>query len=393
MKILFLSRWFPFPPSNGSKIRIFQLLRSLAEFHEVTLLSFSDGDVPALVDRQEGKVCTSIQVVPWKPYNSQSAKARLGFLSSQPRFLVDTYSLEMETLIRSTMNDCNFDLVIASQLSMASYFSSFQGVPAIFEEMELGVFYDQLSKQAHALERIKAQLRWLKLEQYSSRLLNSFGAGTVASEAEFQIIQKRFPAYQNKVKILPNGLDLRDYQDLKVDRKPGHIIFAGSFTYVANYQAMQWFVAHVFPLIREQYPDVRLIITGDHANLPLPFMDNVILAGYVADIKSLVASCDVSIAPIWSGGGTRLKILEAMAVGTPVVATSKGVEGLAAESDVHLLIANDPQIFAKQVLKLLLSGELRESISSNALQLVKDKYDWQSLMPQFLRLVERTATG
>jgi len=334
-----------------------------------------------------------MQVVPWKPYNSRSLKSRLGFLSRQPRSLVDTYSPEMESLIRSTLKDCKFDLVIASQLSMASYLSCFHDIPALFEEMEFGVFYDQLSEQTNTSERIKAQMRWLKLQRYSSQLLNGFDAGTVASESEFQIIQKEFSAYQNKIEILPNGVDLRDYKEVKIDRKPGHIIFAGSFTYLANYHAMQWFVAEVFPLIREQYPDAQLIITGDHANLPLPSLDNMILAGYVDDIKSLVASCDVSIAPIWSGGGTRLKILEAMALGTPVVATSKGAEGLAVENETHMLLADDPRDFAKQVIRLLLSSELREHISSNALMLVKDRYDWQNIMPQFLRLVERTAAG
>jgi len=393
MKILFLSRWFPFPPNNGSKIRIYQLLQGLSESHDVSLLSFAETSVPSVTGLEQGKICSSIQVAPWKPYNNQSLKARLGFLSRQPRSLVDTYSPEMEFLIRSTLKECRFDLVIASQLTMASYFSCFDGIPALFEEMEFGVFYDQLGVQTHITERIKAQLRWLKLQWYCSQLLDGFGAGTVVSEKELHIVQKNFPANLNKIKILPNGVDLRDYQDLKVDRKPRHIIFAGSFTYHVNYQAMQWFIGEVFPLIREQLPDTRLIITGDHANLPLPSMDNVILAGYVDDIKSLVASCDVSIAPIWSGGGTRLKILEAMAVGTPVVATSKGTEGLDAENETHMLIADDPQTFAKQVIKMLLSKELRDHISSNALQLVKDRYDWQSIMPQFLRLVERTAAG
>jgi len=156
---------------------------------------------------------------------------------------------------------------------------------------------------------------------------------------------------------------------------------------------MQWFISEVYPFVRAQIPDVRLIITGDHANLPLPSLENVILAGYVEDIKSLIASCDVSIVPIWSGGGTRLKILEAMAVGTPVVSTSKGAEGLQAQNGEQLLIADDPQSFAAHVIDLLLNKSRREYLSSNAVQLIKDRYDWQIIMPQFLHLIDKTAVG
>ena len=148
-----------------------------------------------------------------------------------------------------------------------------------------------------------------------------------------------------------------------------------------------------YPLIIEQIPDVRLTITGDHANMPLPSLQNVTLAGYVDDIKSLIATCDVSIAPIWSGGGTRIKILEAMAVGTPVVSTSKGAEGLLALNGKHILIADDAQEFASHVIRLLLDENLRRQVSSNAKQLVKSTYDWQIIMPQVLHFVDRVTAG
>jgi polysaccharide biosynthesis protein PslH len=393
MNILFLSRWFPFPPNNGSKIRIHQLLHGLSQSHDITLLSFSDLPLPLSESLQQNNVCSRIQVVPWKPYNSQSVKARLGFFSNQPRFLVDTYSLEMDSLIRATIQNYKFDLVIASQLSMASYFPSFQGIPALFEEMELGTFYGQVLGEGHFSERLLARLRWLKLKRYISRLLKNFNSSTVVSEKEYQIIARNFQGHEGKVDVLPNGVDFREYQNVNVDRRPKHLIFSGSFTFPANYLAMQWFIGRVFPLVLEKIPEAQLIITGDHADLPLPSMKNVILTGYVEDIKSWIASCDVSIAPIWSGGGTRLKILEAMAVGTPVVATSKGAEGLLAQSGTHLLIEDDPQKFAECVIQLLTNSGLREKLSYNAAQFVKEKYDWQIIMPQFLRLVEKIASG
>jgi polysaccharide biosynthesis protein PslH len=393
MNILFLSRWFPFPPNNGSKIRIYHLLQGLSQLHHVTLLSFSDLPLPSPENLRQSKICSDIQIVPWKPFNGKSVKAQLGFFSSLPRSLVDTHSQQMEALIRNTLRKRKIDVVIASQLSMASYYPSFQGMPALFEEIELGLFYDQMSRGTNILKSLRGRLSWTKLHQYMSHLLGVFTSGTVVSGVEYRVLADNFQKHEHKIEILPNCIDLRDYQNIKVDRRTKHIIFSGAFSYPPNYQAMQWFILHVYPSIVKQVPDVQLIITGDHANLPLPKMDNVILAGHVDDVKSLIASCDVSIAPLWTGGGTRLKIIEAMAIGTPVVATSKGAEGLFVQNGEHILIADEPKKFAEHAIQLLRDRDLRSYISSNAARLVKESYDWQVTMPRFLRLVERTAAG
>ena len=145
------------------------------------------------------------------------------------------------------------------------------------------------------------------------------------------------------------------------------------------------------PRLQAEIPDVCLTITGDHANLPLPSTENVTLTGFVDDIRPLIASSWISLAPIQVGGGTRLKILEAMALRTPVVATSKGAEGLDATPGEHLLIADTPEAFAATTVRLLREPELRQYLADNAYQLVSQKYDWAAAMPQFLNLVDRVA--
>jgi glycosyltransferase involved in cell wall biosynthesis len=151
---------------------------------------------------------------------------------------------------------------------------------------------------------------------------------------------------------------------------------------------MVWFVRDVFPLILEKAPQTQLVITGDHAGLPLPPSPNVTLAGYVDDIGALIASSTISLAPLWSGGGTRLKILEAMAIGTPVVATSKGAEGLDGISGEHLFIADEPRQFAEDVLRLLGDTGLRTRMSLTAHSFVGEKYDWTKTMPRLFNLLE-----
>ena len=145
-------------------------------------------------------------------------------------------------------------------------------------------------------------------------------------------------------------------------------------------------------MIVEKVSDGRLVITGDDGDMRLPSNQSVTLAGYVDDIKGLIASSTVALAPLWSGGGTRLKILEAMAIGTPVVATSKGAEGLDAQTGEHLFVTDEPGEFAETIIKLLTDQNLRQRLAANASRLVREKYDWAVVMPGFLDLLRRVAS-
>lgn len=387
MRILFLSRWFPFPANNGSKLRIYNLLRGLGQHHDVTLLSFTDQpDVnpEALVIRS---ICSDVQVVPWKEFDPYSWRARLGFLSLKPRSIIDTFSIEMAQRITQALRCEKYDLVIASQLPMAAYYPYFNDVPALFEEIELGISFEDSFRPTDWKKRLRPAFTWFKFHMYLSRLLQSFQAVTVVSEKERELVAENFPGVRQIV-VLPNCMNMDDYQDIHAEPRNNTIIFTGSFRYITNYEAMLWFVEKVFPLIIEQIPDAELTITGDHANLPLPSNRNVILAGYVDDIKKLIASSMVAIAPLWSGGGTRLKILEAMAVGTPVVATSKGAEGLDVRNGEHLFIADDPKNFSNCVIRLLRDADLRCQMAKTANLLALEKYDWGKTLSNFEKLVQ-----
>ena len=386
MNILFLSRWFPWPMNNGSKIRIYNLLRGLRQHHDVALLSFADQPDVRPEAPEVHEICAEVKVVPWREFDPYTIRARLAILDHKPRSVVDTFSPEMANAITEILNKQRYDLVIASQLQMAAYYPYFRNVPALFEEIEIGLFHDQVFS-ADGKVRLRHSLTWFKLRMYLSRLLDSFQACTVVSLQEKQLISRGFPAFKRPIEVIPNCLNVDEYKNISSQKKPNTLIFSGPFKYRANYDTMLWFVGEVFPMVLEKIPDAQLIITGDHANLPLPSLKNIILAGYVDDVKSLIASCSVSVAPLLSGGGTRLKILEAMALEIPVVATSKGLEGLDLIHNEHILCADTPVEFARCVISLLTNESEGRKLAETARSLVYEKYNWAMVLPAYLRLL------
>jgi glycosyltransferase involved in cell wall biosynthesis len=389
MNILFLSNWFPYPPSNGSKLRIYNLLRGLTQYHEVTLLSFTDEPESDLGINNLQSICKKVHIIGRKVYNPDSLQARMGFLSPTPRSIRDTYSPEMAQTIQKLNEQSNFDLIIASQVGTAVYCRSFDHIPAIFEEVETGVLYEKFVRAGSTLQRFRHGLTWSKHRRYLSQLIKGFNACTVASEKEKLLLSDIVPEYKS-IEVIHNCIDLKEYDNVGETPNSGRLIFTGSFRYHANYDAMIWFLEEILPIIQSQVADVSLTITGDHANLQLPPCENVSLTGFVDDVRPLIASAWISLAPLRVGGGTRLKILEAMALKTPVVATSKGAEGLDVKNGFNILLADTPQEFADAVVRLLKDRQLRQMLVENAYRLVLKKYNWPFVIPRFLELIQKT---
>lgn len=387
MNILFLSSWYPYPPDNGSKLRVYNLLRGLAEFHDVTLLSFTDQLRPE-TPRELKVLCRDVYAVRRQTYNSSSKRAITGFFSLTPRSMSDTYQQEMAALIRRVLETKDIDLVIASQWWTAAYHSTFTDVPAIYEEMETGLLVSKVARASNRLYRFRHGLPLLKLRAYLRQTLPRFQKCTVVSENEKKLLQQMVPDYPH-IHVVPNGIQTADYKNiLRPPIDPNRLIFTGSLSYSANLDGIRWFLTDVFPIIQEQAPEVKLLITGRSGKAPLPEMGNIIRTGYVEDVRPFIASASISIAPILEGGGTRLKILEAMAVGTAVVATRKGAEGLDVQDNEHVLLADTPDQFANAVLRLLQDSKLRLKLAENSCRLIREQYDWAVIMPEFLNLVE-----
>ncbi|NLS78185.1 MAG: glycosyltransferase [Chloroflexi bacterium] len=389
MKVLFLSSWFPSPPDNGSKLRVYHLLRALAARHQVSLASFAFGTArPQEADLRAW--CRRVEVVQQDPSQRSRLMRGLRYLSLSP--IVAAPVPAMSDAVSALAAETKFDVVVASTETMATYVSRVRGAAAILEEHNsfARMMYERYQQQTSSLQRLRCWASWQKTRYYEARLFPRFDLVTMVSEQDRQTSQA-LPAYRGKVEVVPNGVDCRRNRPGLVVAQPNALVYNGALTYSANYDAMRYFLSEIYPLIRQQIPDVSLSITGSTKGVDLAGLrldESVRLTGYVDDIRLPVAGSAVCVVPLRQGGGTRLKILEAMALGTPVVATSKGVEGLEAVDGEHLLIADEPQSFAERTVRQLRDDALRQRLISNARRLVEERYDWERIGQRFVDLVE-----
>ena len=381
MRILFLSAWHPYPPDNGSKIRIYNLLRELSAHHEITLISLVDPEDAPQKESPLRTVCQRVLTFPRPRLNGASLKSLLGYLRQTPRQLVAAHSPEMSRAVVAELRDSPYDILVASQRRMAPYAANAIGLPKVWEEVETTVIREAALLERSKARRLRRQLTWTKERNYVRRMVNCFDACTVASREEVERLREIAPLAPAPL-VVPNGVDLEYYRPNGNSPQADTLVFTGSLTYAANHDAMSFFLREIFPLILSRRPSVRLVVTGrtEGADLSrLPLSDAVQFSGYLPDIRPVVAGAWACIAPLRIGGGTRLKILEAMALGTPVVATEKGAEGLCIQHGADILLAQDAQSFARETIALLASVDLRRKLAVAGRRTVERLYGWKSI--------------
>lgn len=388
-RILWVMGWFPLPPDKGVRIRLSQLLDTLAPRHQLTLVVLADPE--AEIERYQGELaarCEALYIFPRREFQPTRWRAIRGFLSSTPRWLIDVELPEVHALVRWLHAGRAFDLIIASQLPSALYVRTLNGVPKILDEVESGLFLDQVRLARSPLRRARRWLMWWKYARFLRDLSRDFAVCTVVSEIEARILQGIAP--RARVAVIPNGIDLRRYIGFEAPPELDTLIFTGAPTYWANRDALVFFAEAIWPEIHRHRPSARLWITGRlPEDVPLPRPPGWIYTGYMEDIRPWIARAWAMVAPLRFGGGTRLKILEAMALGTPVVSTPKGAEGLVFRREGAVTIAEDPRDFARAVLDLLEDGDRRRQQGQIAREAVRD-YDWARIGERYLQLVERT---
>jgi len=241
-------------------------------------------------------------------------------------------------------------------------------------------------------------LRRLKFAAFLGRIARVYDLGIVNSEEDRAALVATSPDWA-RVEVLPNGLDLGAYPLGLATPDPATLVFHGALSYAPNLQAVRLLVDEILPRVRAEVPGVRLLVTG---RIPTdgtaPQGSGVVYTGYVPDIRTVVAGAWASPTPLKSGaGGARFKVLEALALGTPLISTAMGAEGLAVTDGVDILMAEEPAAFGAQTVRMLRSPELRQRLAEGGRRLVEQRYNWarlgERLAARLEDLVARRATA
>jgi polysaccharide biosynthesis protein PslH len=387
MEILVVSTWWPFPPNNGSKIRLYYLLRALCATHRVTLVAFCPETETVAIE--PGDALNNMRVVPVRadPFRHINALPPVKFVSPIP--LMCWPSREMQRAVQQAAQSDHFEAVVAYQLPVAPYVLKLPLGPRVFDLDTAPGFQmkERYRRTRRTMARWRAWLSWQKAERYERALARQFQVVAVSPPLELSYLAKFAPCAE----LTPNGVDCRRNRPGLAKAEPNTLIYPGALTYNANYDAIRYFLAEIYPLLREQIPEISLTITGSTSGVDLSRLQldsSVQLSGCVADIRPAVSAAGVCVVPIRQGGGTRLKILEAMALGTPVVSTTKGAEGLEVTDGEHIMLADDPLFFAERVRQILRDPAVRGHLVEKARAMVEARYDWEQIGQQFRSLIE-----
>jgi sugar transferase (PEP-CTERM/EpsH1 system associated) len=400
LRILFVTFGLPYPPDSGARMHDFYLIKHVGEHHDVTVLSLitEADDVGHLASLSQ--YCDRVEVVEARRRSLREAvkgigrHLRAGFPLATYPFVYD----EMMSKLSELVAQDHVDVVQIEHSFLAPYV---EAIPAnsrckrILSFHNLGVrqYRRMVGLQAGPMAKGLFVLKWLAMRDWEAKYAERFDQCLVVSPIERELLQSANPKLV--ISTVENGVDAGQLQPLPEATSGHDLLFVGTMNYPPNVDAVLYFCRSILPLIQRRIPDVRLLVIG---RVPSPKIQklaerkDVTVTGYVPDVRPCYQQARVAVAPLRGGGGTRLKILEAMALGRPVVSTSLGCEGLNVVDQEHLMIADDPAEFAERVVQLLGSRTLRSEIVRQARQLVETQYDWSVISHKLLALYRDLAS-
>ena len=400
MRILWVTPSLPCP-TTGNRARQFNLIKQLSGQHEFTVVSFVHGFETGYLDLLS-RYCAQVVAVPigssvrlgrWT--NRIRSWGRL-LTSTRPVFL-STYPIDMlRPVLVEQMAQVPFDCVNLETLHTAILADSLGDHPVVFTNynVEARIQYGRFRLEKRAARRVYAAVEWLKLHHYEARQLRRMPVCVVVGERDALECQRLAPTC--RVHVVPNGVDNEFFRaDDPIPRcERAGVLYVGTMDYEPNVDGALFFCRAIWPRVRRRLPATTLTIAGANPGaevVELARLPGVHVTGFVDDIRPHFWQSSVCVVPLRSGGGTRLKILEAMAAGLPVVSTTIGAEGLDVRDGEHLLIADEPNAFARAVIRLLGDSALGARISATARRLVEARYDWKMIAGQLDRVYQTVA--
>jgi sugar transferase (PEP-CTERM/EpsH1 system associated) len=393
MQILIITDMIPYPPVSGGLVRVYNLLRRIAGRHQVTLVALLEAPDQAKGISHLREFCYRVETGNVRRRHPLAHLPGLFHyaLAGKPLELWFWYSEELADSIRRLCSTMNFDIVQIEQSIMAQYL---EALPPDTRCKRILMLHDidfEQAKRLYCLERrldrkIRTRLYGLMMRRWEPWCAERFDRCATVSEVDRRLLMAANPRLC--VDVIPNGVDTQMYQPLPREDASRALLFIGNMSYLPCVDAMLHFCREVLPRIRNMIGEVELWIVGKD---PLPEVtrlggDGVHVTGQVDHVMPYYKRSTVCVVPLRAGGGTRLKILEAMALGRPVVSTTIGCEGLDVVDGEHVLIADSPEHFAEKTVRLLADNMLYRHITTNARQLVVARYDWDVIAGQLMQI-------
>ena len=392
-KLLFLSQTLPYPPDSGTAIRSYNVLRLLARDYDVTALCFYRRATTPDLAGSLGALRAMVPVVEAFPIEQEHSRARLlwdharSVLTGRAYTAFAYESAAFTHALLSHLEHETFALAHLDSLDLGVYVPALAGVPviAVHQNVESALLRRRAANETSAARRAYLRLQARLMEKEERRWSARVALNLAVSDADTAELRALVP--NARFEMIPNGVDVDTFVPSRVAAEDG-IVFVGGMSWFPNADALEFFDEEILPLVRAR--DEKITVTWVGRAKPEVIARyatrGIQLTGHVDDIRPYVAKAACYVVPLRIGGGTRLKILDAWAMGKAVVSTSVGCEGLEAVDGQNILIRDDPAAFAAAVTTVLRDTGLRTALERNARVTAEQRYSWDVIGETMRRL-------
>mgnify|MGYP001206575947 CR=1 FL=1 len=399
--ILFVSQQFPYPLTDGGNIRTFKLLEGLAAQYDVCLIASvrSDSDVQEGFQLLKG-FCSEVVCVPdvksRSPLSSIFTVGR-ALLRNLPLAVAHNFNRHIQREVNVHRARKEFWAIHMNHLDTVQYFSREGTEKTVLDSHNLlHLFYAKAASIERSLwKRTLLRLEAWRMRRYEFRVFEALDNVVVCSELEKHHLAGI--SGTDRVRVVPNGVDCTYFHPPQkgYERNPATVVFTGAMGYSPNSDAAVYFIREVMPILRKKSQGIRFAVVGRDPPAELVALGrqwtDVLVTGKVPDVREHVWGARIFVVPIRKGAGTRLKVLEAFAMGIPTVSTSVGAEGIEFTPEQDLLLADDPASMADRIVELLQNPGRCEALGKRAMALARSRYDWKAVTEGLLEGYERLA--
>lgn len=387
-RVLVIDEWIPFPANIGKKIRTYNLLKLLSKTYSIDFLCFAD------FEKENKYICNlkniDINVISVKDQRTRRSSVKYYFdilinlISCLPFSVSYNYRNDFLQIFKEVIKKTNYDLIHFEWTQMAIYLKHVkisQPVVISAHNVEAMIWNRYSANSKNIIEKVFYYLQMKKMSRYEIWAYNSAKYITSVSESDSDIIKKNYG--QKNIVVVPNGVDTDYYKNTNLQSFTNRILFFGAMDYKANIDAVNFFLYDVIPLLLDKMPDLEFYIVGRNPPNKLVDLAKTLsylkVIGTVEDMRPYYYKNSIFVVPLRLGAGTRLKILEAMAMEVAVVSTTIGAESLKCEDGINILIADTPENIRDKIIELRNNPQFQTDIEQAGRKLVEKHYAWKQI--------------